>query len=194
MRAIQTSAPGLAVINPSATEPSLSAKPNFLRVRVKAIALNPTDWKHIDRFSGPDQTVGCDYAGEVLEVGPGVTKDLKKGDRVAGFAHGCNYGDPEAGAFGEIVRPKGDVTMKVPEGVNDLQACVSGVGIATVAQAVFLSLGAPLPEAAKALGLRGTGDDVGGPKKGEPILIYGGSSATGLWALQFAKLWVERTE
>lgn len=30
----------------------------------------------------------CDYAGVVEEVGPGVTKPLKKGDRVCGFAHG----------------------------------------------------------------------------------------------------------
>lgn len=31
----------------------------------------------------------CDYAGVVEEVGPGVTKPLKKGDRICGFAHGA---------------------------------------------------------------------------------------------------------
>lgn len=31
----------------------------------------------------------CDYAGVIEEVGPGVTKALKKGDRICGFAHGA---------------------------------------------------------------------------------------------------------
>ncbi|KAI9653485.1 MAG: hypothetical protein M1831_006033 [Alyxoria varia] len=188
MRAIKTSAPGSATVNPSTPEPSLTPKPNFLLVRVKAIALNPTDWKHVDRCPAPNLTVGCDFAGEILEVGPGVTKNLKKGDRVAGFTHGCKKGDEEAGCFAEVARPKGDTAMKVPEGVTDLQACTVGVGIATVAQGMYLSLEAPLPEEAAGLGLRGAGDDVGGPKKGDPILVYGGSTATGLWALQFARL------
>lgn len=30
----------------------------------------------------------CDYAGVVEEVGSGVTRALKKGDRVSGMAHG----------------------------------------------------------------------------------------------------------
>lgn len=31
----------------------------------------------------------CDYAGVIEEVGPGVTKPLKKGDRVCGMANGA---------------------------------------------------------------------------------------------------------
>lgn len=30
----------------------------------------------------------CDYAGVVEELGSGVTKALKRGDRVSGMAHG----------------------------------------------------------------------------------------------------------
>lgn len=60
-------------------------------VKVKAVGLNPTDWKAIhsaepDRFGSRS---GCDYAGEVVEVGPGVTKDVKKGDRSAGSVFGA---------------------------------------------------------------------------------------------------------
>lgn len=63
---------------------------NYILVETYAVALNPTDWKHVDYLASPGARVGCDYAGTVLEVGSGVTKDLKIGDRVAGFCHGSN--------------------------------------------------------------------------------------------------------
>lgn len=60
----------------------------WILVKVAAVALNPTDWKHIDRLDVKGPIFGCDYAGIVEEVGNAVTIDLKKGDRVAGFTHG----------------------------------------------------------------------------------------------------------
>ena len=60
----------------------------YVLVKPKAVALNPTDWRHIDYLATPGAIVGCDYAGEVLEVGAGVTKQFKPGDRIAGFVHG----------------------------------------------------------------------------------------------------------
>lgn len=63
---------------------------DFILVKATAVALNPTDWKHIDYFNIVGARVGCDYAGTVLEVGAKVTKDFKKGDRVAGVVHGSN--------------------------------------------------------------------------------------------------------
>ncbi len=33
-------------------------------------AQNPTDWKHVEfGFAKPGSVVGCDFAGEVVEVG-----------------------------------------------------------------------------------------------------------------------------
>jgi NADPH:quinone reductase-like Zn-dependent oxidoreductase len=63
----------------------------YILVKVRAVGLNPTDWKSIDgddpsRFGSRS---GCDYAGEVVEVGPGVTKDFKKGDRISGWVFGA---------------------------------------------------------------------------------------------------------
>lgn len=60
----------------------------WVLVRVKAIALNPSDWKHID-YGAADAgcRVGCDYAGVVEDVGSQVAK-FKKGDRIAGLVHG----------------------------------------------------------------------------------------------------------
>lgn len=57
-------------------------------VRVKALALNPTDWKHIDYgYANAGARIGCEYAGVVTEVGANVTS-VKVGDHVAGFCHG----------------------------------------------------------------------------------------------------------
>lgn len=43
-------------------------------------------------FSTKGNIVGCDFAGVVEELGPDAPANLKVGDRVAGFVHGCEYG------------------------------------------------------------------------------------------------------
>ena len=60
---------------------------DYIIVKVKAVALNPTDWKHVHYLTSHGCRIGCDYAGVVEEVGSKVTKDFKKGDRVSGFCH-----------------------------------------------------------------------------------------------------------
>lgn len=38
------------------------------------VAQNPTDWKHVHfSFAKPGSIVGCDFAGEVIEVGKEAT-------------------------------------------------------------------------------------------------------------------------
>ena len=59
-----------------------------LLVRTVAIALNPTDWTTLEAPGDNGTLVGVDYAGIVEEVGKDVTRKFKKGDRIAGFAHG----------------------------------------------------------------------------------------------------------
>ena len=60
---------------------------DYILVKVKAVALNPTDWKHVAWLTDAGSRIGCDYAGIVEEVGSKVTKNFKKGDRVSGFVH-----------------------------------------------------------------------------------------------------------
>lgn len=68
--------------------PMPQIRDEWIIVKTKAVALNPTDWKHIDfGYSNAGAKIGCDYAGVVEEVGSKVV-DFKKGDRVAGFCHG----------------------------------------------------------------------------------------------------------
>jgi NADPH:quinone reductase-like Zn-dependent oxidoreductase len=64
---------------------------DYILVRTTAVALNPTDNKHIhwaEKVGCINTLVGCDYAGIVEEVGPGVTKQFKKGDRICGPVNG----------------------------------------------------------------------------------------------------------
>lgn len=62
---------------------------DYILVKVNAVGINPTDWKHIEYgLAEAGSRMGCDYAGVVEEVGSKVTKSFKKGDRISGVAHG----------------------------------------------------------------------------------------------------------
>lgn len=61
---------------------------DYLLIRVVTVAVNPTDWTTLDAPGDDGTLVGCDWAGTVEEIGPNVKREFKKGDRVAGFAHG----------------------------------------------------------------------------------------------------------
>lgn len=84
--------------------------------------------------------------------------------------------EPEDGCFAEFAVVKGDIQMKIPDNVSDEEAATLGVGISTVGQGLYQSLGLPLP---------------GSGSLDEPILIYGGSTATGSLAIQYALLLVD---
>ncbi|KAJ2971976.1 hypothetical protein NUW58_g9284 [Xylaria curta] len=144
-------------------------------IKVRAVGINPTDWKSIDsaeanRFGSRS---GCDYAGEVVEVGPGVKKNIKKGDRSSGFVFGASWYFPDSGAFSEYVVAKEHVQLKTPDNVTDEEAATFGVSVTTVGQGLYKSLGLPLPN--------------NSAKTPFPILIYGGSTATGIYGIKFAK-------
>ena len=155
-------------------QPIPKLRDDYLLVKTVSVALNPTDWKSIAFLGPPGVLVGCDYAGIVEEVGKDVQKKFSKGDRVCGFVHGSNAVQPEDGAFAEYIVVKGDVQMKIPENISFQEAATLGVGIVTVGQALYQSLELALP--------------VDPIKEAIPILIYGGSTATGILAIQFAKL------
>ncbi|RAK98093.1 zinc-binding alcohol dehydrogenase family protein [Aspergillus ibericus CBS 121593] len=154
--------------------PIPTLRDDYLLIKVVSVALNPTDWKHIAFLAPPGALVGCDYAGIVEEVGPAVKKSFKKGDRVCGFVHGANAVQHEDGTFAEYIVAKGDIQMHIPENLSFQEAATLGVGITTVGQALYQSLKLALPTEPAT--------------NGGEILIYGGSTATGALAIQFAKL------
>ncbi|KAH7010627.1 chaperonin 10-like protein [Microdochium trichocladiopsis] len=171
-RAIQIKAAGKAELVTDAPLPEL--RDDHILVKTAAVALNPTDWKHIDFLASPGAIVGCDYSGTVQAVGAAVRNGFKPGDRVMGMIHGSNHSNHQDGGFAEYVTAKGDTQMRIPVGMSFEAAATLGAGIITLGQALYQSLGLPLPdEPAKAA---------------FPVLIYGGSTATGSLAIQFAKL------
>ncbi|EHK26390.1 uncharacterized protein TRIVIDRAFT_55711 [Trichoderma virens Gv29-8] len=172
INAIQVESQGKAVIK---EVPLPKLREDYSLVRTTAVAVNPIDWKLIDFDQGlAGTTVGCDYAGVVEAVGPNLTKPFKKGDRIAGLAHGANKVQPENGTFGEYIVVKAGVAFKIPAAISDEEAASLGLGIATVAQGLYRSLKLPLP--AKPISESAT------------ILIYGGATATGILGIQYAKL------
>lgn len=87
-----------------------------------------------------------------------------------------NDANPENGAFAKFIAVKGDLQMHIPPGVSFEAAATVGVGIPTTCYALYQELGLPLPGAAPV-----------GEKK--DVFIYGGSTATGTIAIQFARLY-----
>lgn len=88
-----------------------------------------------------------------------MTKDIKPGDRIAATTHGANFSQPEDGCFAEYAVAKGDLVVKIPDGLTMEAAATFPLGISTVGQGLFQ----------QALGLKLPGD---GKANGEPVLIY----------------------
>ncbi|KAF2753210.1 putative alcohol dehydrogenase [Pseudovirgaria hyperparasitica] len=146
---------------------------NFILIRTIAVALNPYDWKTLD-YAMPGCLIGCDFAGTVEEVGPGVTKPWKQGDRVCGTAHGVNATQPEDGAFAEWIVAKGDVCMRIPASMSFEEASGIGMAAITSGQAMFQKMEMSLPT--KPI------------EKKEYLLVYGGSTVCGTLAVQYANI------
>lgn len=173
-KAVVIQGPGRAELVSDHTLPEL--RDGYILVKTVAVAINPTDWKHIDYRADAGALVGCDYSGTVESVGKGVTKSWKKGDKVYGFVHGSSAIQHENGAFAEYIVAKGDLQSHMPGSMSFEEAATLGVGVCTVGQALYQSLKLPLPTEPA--------------KEALPLMIYGGSTATGTLAIQFAKLYV----
>ncbi|KAE8379056.1 chaperonin 10-like protein [Aspergillus bertholletiae] len=105
--------------------PTISA--DEILVQVKAVALNPTDFKHLDVVSPPNSTMGCDFAGVVHQVGEAAKARWKIGDRVAGVADS-------------------DLVWRVPDSMTDTDATTYGISAVT-AMLSLNSIRSPLNEA-----------------------------------------------
>ncbi|KAI1823640.1 GroES-like protein [Xylaria intraflava] len=158
------------------TLPIPKVRDGYVLVKVNAVGLNPTDWKSIhgaEKIHIGSRS-GCDYAGEVAEVGPGLAKDVKKGDRISGMTFGANPNVTESGAFGGYTLAKPHMSLKTPAGISDEEAATLGVAVITVGQGLYQSLQLPLPNKPASTPF--------------PILIYGGSTGMGLYGIKYAKL------
>lgn len=156
--------------------PKPRLRDDYVLIKTVAVALNPADWKHAAFGLAEDGNIlGCDFSGIVEDVGSTVTKSFKKGDEVMGVVHGGNAVQAGDGAFAEYLVAKGDTLMKKPSGLSFEQASTVSLGAITCGQGLFQ----------KALKLNLPGHSL---QQKSTVLIYGGSTATGSLAIQFATL------
>ena len=141
-------------------------------VKVTAVALNPTDFKHADVVSPRGAILGCDFAGVVAHIGKFAPGNWTIGDRVAGVVHGGLY--PDKGSFAEYLVTPGDLAWKIPHAVSDAEAATYGISAVTAMLGLNVHLDVPWLDESEAT-------------HGAPILIYAGSTCAGLFAIQVAK-------
>ncbi|KDQ18861.1 hypothetical protein BOTBODRAFT_126684 [Botryobasidium botryosum FD-172 SS1] len=144
-------------------------------IKVKAVALNPTDWKHIDFVLKPGASTGSDFAGDIVQIGADAEgKGFRVGDAVAGFTRGGAI-DPDNGAFQEYVTAYPELVWHKPSTLPyEDAAALGGVAPSTAVQALYDHLKLPTPWS-----------PASAPT---PILLWAGSTAVGLFAIKLAKL------
>ncbi|KAJ4386025.1 hypothetical protein N0V93_008916 [Gnomoniopsis smithogilvyi] len=100
-------------------------KPGTMLCRVMAVALNPADWKMIDFSATPGAIGGNDFAGEVVEVGDGVTR-FQSGDRIFGMMFGLNPTNRLTGSFCQYAVATEDLACKIPDNMTCEEASTFG--------------------------------------------------------------------
>lgn len=170
----------------------LAQHPTYVLIKPAYVGINPCDYLFADHegMYTPEITMGCEYAGEVIEVGPAVTSGLKKGDRIAGLAIPSATPMPNAGTFAEYALVKGDAALRLGEmgtGVSEAEAAGVNVALATVYNALYHLMGLPSPVPGMESGGIAPSRKVAETTE-RTVLIYGGSTTTGLMAIQWAKL------
>lgn len=127
-----------------------------VRVEVRAVGVNPTDWKLRKGQMGEKlpQTTGREVAGVVDEIGSGVT-GVAVGDRVFGFS-------PEGAGAAELALLT-DYAL-IPSSIDFAEAAALPVAIETATRSL------------DALGIRA----------GDTLLVNGAAGGVGSAAVQFA--------
>jgi NADPH:quinone reductase-like Zn-dependent oxidoreductase len=163
--------------------PRSAAGPGEVVVRVRAVAVNPIDamppiaYPFVLPWLRFRAVLGTDVAGEVVEVGPGVTT-FAPGDRVLGHAVGLekSRNRPAEGAFQRYVVLMAHLVAPIPDSLSFSQAAVLPLTLSTASVGLFQQdqLGLTLPA-------------VGAPARDETVLVWGGSTSVGSNAIQLAR-------
>lgn len=164
-------------ISDSVAIPQLTS-PHQVMVKIAAVALNPTDFKMVNNFPLPGHMVGCDFSGTVEKTTPGgEAAGFRLGTRVCSGTFPYIPGTPDNGAFAQWIAVDWRLLLRLPDSMDDLEgAALGGVGWGTAGLALYD------PEA---LGLTGRPSKPVDTK--EPILVYGGATASGTIAMQLLR-------
>ncbi|KAL3466896.1 GroES-like protein [Aspergillus heterothallicus] len=153
------------------TVPIPTPAANQLLVRVAACGLNPKDWKMPTHWpeDGTPTNQGDDIAGYVETVGENVL-GFHKGDRVAAF-HQVMM---PHGGYAEFAVVWDYTTFRIPDGISFEEAATVPLAATTAALGLYQHLSLPLP-------WNPTTEPL-------PMIIYGGATAVGAFAIKFAGL------
>jgi NADPH:quinone reductase-like Zn-dependent oxidoreductase len=167
MKAYYSTAYGGPEVSQYGDLPDPSAGKDQLLIEVKAVSINPVDYKvkrgvaRLMSGSKFPRTFGSDFAGVVRETGPGVTK-FKPGDRVYG-ATPVIWGKP--GALAQLLAVNQKFARDIPGSISFEEAASLPIAALTALN-----------------GLRRCG-----VTKGKEVLINGGTGGVGHFAIQIAK-------
>jgi len=157
-------------------------KPKETEVIIKnhAIAINPVDWKVQDSgmfIQNWPIVLGCDVAGEIVEVGSSV-KHLQKGDRVMGHAISLATQDSRNGGFQLYTACPAAITAKIPNSTSYSEASVLPLALDTAAAGLYGS---------RKDGFMGLEKPTLTPtQSGKTLVVYGASSSVGALVIQLA--------
>jgi NADPH:quinone reductase-like Zn-dependent oxidoreductase len=131
-----------------------------VRIKVRAVSVNPVDWKIMDRTpAGTKVIAGRDMAGVIDAVGQGA-RPWKAGDAVVGVvAQG-------SGSYAEYALASAAAIAAKPKNMSFEEAS----GIPVVAETAWRAV-----------------VTVGNVQKGQRVLIHGAAGGVGSSAVQFAK-------
>lgn len=143
-------------------------------LRVKASSLNYHDVftrRGMPGIKVPMPAImGLDVAGEIVEVGPGVT-GWAAGDRVLvdpiNRVEGGLMGETVHGGLAELCRARAHQLIRIPDGVSYADAAALPVAYGTALRMMYTN---------------------GGVKAGEKVLILGASGGVGICCVQLAKM------
>lgn len=162
--------------------PYTSPGKNEIVIKNGAIAVNPLDYMKRDmgellfNWIKYPFVLGEDVAGEVVEVGPGVTR-FNIGDRVVAYAVGMEkeYNSSARCCFQLYTVLQEHMTSPIPSTMSYEDACVLPLGLSTAACGLFQEdqLGLQYPS-------------VSSKPTGKTLLVWGGSTSVGSNAIQLA--------
>ncbi|MFD3448445.1 zinc-binding alcohol dehydrogenase family protein [Microbacteriaceae bacterium 4G12] len=156
--------------------------PGEIVVRARAVAVNPLDLVKqsastvMYRWLPLPAVLGEDVAGEVVEVGSGVSR-FRVGDRVLAYAVGMEKGRAHRAEGGFQLFPVvlESLAAPIPDGMAFEDAVVLPLAVSTAASALFQE---------DQLGLRHPGS--GASPADQAVVVWGGSTSVGSNAIQLA--------
>jgi NADPH:quinone reductase-like Zn-dependent oxidoreductase len=162
-----------------AKRPTPSPGPGEILIEIKAVALNPVDYYQRDFGMPPvpiyPAVVGSDVAGIVTKVGSQVASGPAPGTRVIAFASAFyQAGSPDYGAFQQYALAQSEGVIPLPDDLSFEQGAVFPLAVMTALTA-WTTIGISL-------------DTKYSASDKQAVLIWGGASSVGTFAIQSAKM------